>query len=75
MALRSATSGSQRSRVSGSAVAVKQLLKASGGGATASDVRSTERRAFRKLRSPGSVHAHNLLAYLHMAGVDVEETR
>ena len=60
---------------SGEGMTVRQIVEISGGGATASDVRSTERRAFRKLRSPGSVHAHNLLAYLHMAGVDVEETR
>mmetsp|Transcript_8785 Transcript_8785/g.19684 ORF Transcript_8785/g.19684 Transcript_8785/m.19684 type:complete len:706 (-) Transcript_8785:67-2184(-) len=49
---------------------VREIAEISGGSITMSDVRSAERRAFKKLRSPTSVHTHNLLAYLDWAGAD-----
>lgn len=48
---------------------VRQVVEACGGGITVSDVRSTERRALKKLRSPSVMHAHNLIAYLEMIGM------
>eukprot|EP00581_Thalassiosira_minuscula_P018026 CAMPEP_0183734574 /NCGR_PEP_ID=MMETSP0737-20130205/44195_1 /TAXON_ID=385413 /ORGANISM="Thalassiosira miniscula, Strain CCMP1093" /LENGTH=665 /DNA_ID=CAMNT_0025968087 /DNA_START=194 /DNA_END=2187 /DNA_ORIENTATION=- len=53
---------------SGEGMTVRQIVEISGGSISMSDVRSAERRAFKKLRSPTSVHTHNLLAYLDMAG-------
>lgn len=55
---------------SGEAKTVRQIVEMCGGSVTKSDVRAAERRAFRKLRSPASVHTHNLLAYLDMSGSD-----
>lgn len=49
---------------------IKQIVDACGGGITVADVRSTERRALKKLRSPSSIHSHNLVAYLDMVGID-----
>ena len=54
---------------SGEGKTVRQIVEISGGSVTMSDVRSAERRAFKKLRSPSSIHAHNLLAYLDLAGI------
>ena len=56
---------------SGTGKTVREIVEISGGGVTMSDVRSAERRAFKKLRSPTSVHTHNLLAYLDLAGADI----
>jgi RNA polymerase sigma factor (sigma-70 family) len=55
---------------SGTGKTVREIVEICGGGVTMSDVRSAERRAFKKLRSPTSVHTHNLLAYLDLAGAD-----
>mmetsp|Transcript_19761 Transcript_19761/g.40224 ORF Transcript_19761/g.40224 Transcript_19761/m.40224 type:complete len:780 (+) Transcript_19761:78-2417(+) len=55
---------------SGEGKTVREVVEMCGGSVTMSDVRSAERRAFKKLRSPKSVHTHNLLAYLDIAGVD-----
>lgn len=49
---------------------VKQVVEECGGEISISEVRSAERRAFKKLRSPNAVHAHNLVAYLEMADID-----
>ena len=57
---------------SGSGRTVREVAKLSGRSVSMADARSAERRAFRKLRSPASVHTHNLLAYLDLAGVDVK---
>ena len=38
-----------------------------------SDVRSTEQRALKKLRSPYTVHTYKLLAHLDFAGIDARE--
>jgi len=54
---------------------VRQVVEECGGGITVSDVRSAERRAFKKLRSPNALHAHNLVEYLEMAGIDFDPTR
>jgi RNA polymerase primary sigma factor len=51
---------------------VKQVVEECGGDISVAEVRSAERRAFKKLRSPNAVHAHNLVAYLEMADIDVE---
>lgn len=51
---------------------VKQVVEECGGDTSISEVRSAERRAFKKLRSPNAVHAHNLVAYLEMADIDID---
>ncbi|KAL7525805.1 hypothetical protein ACHAWF_001511 [Thalassiosira exigua] len=48
----------------GKGMTVRRVAELSGGSATIAEVRSAERRAFKKLRSPGSVHARDLMAYL-----------
>jgi RNA polymerase sigma factor (sigma-70 family) len=50
---------------------IREVALVCGGGISTSDVRTAERRAFKKLSSPNAVHAHNLLAYLDMAGIDL----
>ncbi|KAL3790010.1 hypothetical protein HJC23_011366 [Cyclotella cryptica] len=55
---------------SGEGKTVRQIVDMCGGSLTTADVRAAERRAFKKLRSPSSVHTHNLLAYLDMSGTD-----
>lgn len=49
---------------SGESKTVREIVELSGGMVSMADVRGAERRAFKKLRSPASVHTHNLLAYL-----------
>ena len=57
---------------SGEGKTVREIVELSGGVVSMADVRSAERRAFKKLRSPASVHTHNLLAYLDFGGcVDI----
>ena len=55
---------------SGEGKTVRQIVSLCKGSVTSSDVRAAERRAFKKLRSPTSVHTQNLLAYLDMTGAD-----
>lgn len=55
---------------SGEGKTVRQIVEMCKGSVTTSDVRAAERRAFRKLRSPTSVHTQNLLAYLDMTLTD-----
>ncbi|KAL3787781.1 hypothetical protein ACHAW5_007900 [Stephanodiscus triporus] len=43
---------------------VREIVELSGGMVSMADVRGAERRAFKKLQSPASVHTHYLLAYL-----------
>lgn len=52
---------------SGEGKKIKQIVEICGGSVTAAEVRSAERKAFKKLRSPSSVHTRNLLAYLDMS--------
>jgi RNA polymerase nonessential primary-like sigma factor len=47
-----------------------QVAKECGGMLSANDVRATERRAYKKLRSPHALARYKLLAYLDFAGVD-----
>lgn len=54
--------------VSKSAREVVEIL----GSLSVSDVTRSEKSAFRKLRSPYSVHTYNLLAFLDYIGVDAE---
>lgn len=54
---------------SGEGKSVREIVDLSGGIVSMADVRSAERRAFKKLRSPSSVHTHNLLAYLDLASI------
>mmetsp|Transcript_29228 Transcript_29228/g.42695 ORF Transcript_29228/g.42695 Transcript_29228/m.42695 type:complete len:288 (+) Transcript_29228:1-864(+) len=49
---------------------VRQVVEIFGGGVSMADVRSAEKRAFKKLRSPNSSHTRELLSYLHLAGID-----
>ncbi len=49
---------------------VRQVVEECGGGITVSDVRSAERRAFKKLRSPNSLHMYHLYEYFDIAGID-----
>ncbi len=58
---------------SGEGKTVREIVELSGNIVSMADVRSTERRAFKKLRSPSSVHTHNLLAYLDLASIQGEE--
>ena len=51
---------------------IKEVVKECGGSVSVNDVRSAERRAFKKLRSPNSLYAHNLLAYFEIAGIDLD---
>ncbi|EJK76961.1 hypothetical protein THAOC_01244 [Thalassiosira oceanica] len=53
---------------SGSSMSVREISDLSGGAVSLGEVRAVERRALARLRSPGSVHAHNLLAYLDGGG-------
>lgn len=55
---------------SGEGKTVPQIVELCGGSITTADVRAAERKALRKLRSPNSVHTHNLLAYLDMSDAD-----
>jgi RNA polymerase primary sigma factor len=50
----------------------RQVAEEYGGRLTSSEVRSTEKRALQKLRSPQSLATYKLLAYLDFAGVDRE---
>jgi len=54
---------------SGEGKTVREIVELSGNIVSMADVRSAERRAFKKLRSPSSVHTHNLLAYLDLASI------
>ena len=58
---------------SGECRTVREIVELSGGIVSMADVRAAERRAFRKLRSPASVHTHNLLAYLDFTGSTIED--
>jgi DNA-directed RNA polymerase sigma subunit (sigma70/sigma32) len=46
---------------------IRQIVEICGGSVTVTDVRNAERRALKKLKSPASVHTHNLLSYLDMS--------
>jgi RNA polymerase sigma factor (sigma-70 family) len=59
---------------SGECRTVREIVELSGGIVSMADVRAAERRAFRKLRSPASVHTHNLLAYLDFTGSTIEDS-
>ncbi len=54
---------------SGEGKTVRKIVELSGGIVSMANVRSAERRAFKKLQSPASVHAHNLLAIIRMTKV------
>jgi len=51
---------------------VREVVEMCGGNLSASDIRSAELRAFRKLRSPYSVHTYHLLGFLDYVGADVD---
>lgn len=59
---------------SGECRTVREIVELSGGIVSMADVRAAERRAFKKLRSPASVHTHNLLAYLDFNGSTIEDS-
>lgn len=50
----------------------KEVADEYGGRVSTSEIRSTEKRAFKKLRSPQALATYKLLAYLDFAGVDKE---
>jgi len=49
----------------------REVVEVCGGGISTADVRTAERRALRKLRSPNSLYAHNLVSYLGMANIQL----
>jgi len=49
---------------------IRQIAEECGGGITLADVRSVERRAFKKLRSPNALYTHNLISFMELAGID-----
>jgi RNA polymerase sigma factor (sigma-70 family) len=51
---------------------VKEVAEECGGGVSVSEIRSVEKRAFKKLRNPSALHAHNLMDFLDMIGVKGE---
>ena len=51
---------------------VREVVEMCGGNLSASDIRSAELRAFRKLRSPYSMHTYHLLGFLDYVGADVD---
>jgi len=51
---------------------IREVVEACGGDISVTDVRSAERRAFKKLRSPNAVQAHNLVAYFEMADISFD---
>jgi DNA-directed RNA polymerase sigma subunit (sigma70/sigma32) len=53
----------------------RQVAEECGNALTVAEVRSTERRAFQKLRSPQALANYQLLAYLDFAGVDRDTLR
>ena len=53
---------------SGQSMSVREISDLSGGAVSLNEVRAAERRALARLRSPSSVHAHNLVAYLDDGG-------
>lgn len=48
---------------------VREVVEVCGGTISMADVRSAERRAFKKLRAPNTAHAHNLMAFLDYTDV------
>ena len=54
---------------------VKEVAEECGGGVSISDIRSVEKRAFKKLRNPSALHAHNLMDFLGMVGVKIEVSK
>lgn len=49
---------------------VRQVAEAFGGAITMAEVRTRERRAYSRLRSPHALSTYSLLGYLDLAGVD-----
>jgi DNA-directed RNA polymerase sigma subunit (sigma70/sigma32) len=54
---------------------VREVVEICGGTLSVSDVRTTEMRAFRKLRSPYSVHTFHLLGFLDYVGADIKTVK
>ena len=50
---------------------VRQVAEEFGGMLSMHEIRRTEKRAFRKLRSPNSLATYKFLAYLDFAGIDI----
>lgn len=48
---------------------VREVVDLCGGAVSMSEVRSAERRAFKKLRSPNTMHSHNLMSFLDQIDV------
>ena len=54
---------------------VREVAELCGGSLSLTDVRTTEMRAFRKLRSPFSIHTNHLLDFLDYVGADVDSKK
>jgi DNA-directed RNA polymerase sigma subunit (sigma70/sigma32) len=55
----------------GQSRSVREVAEECGGGLSISDIRTVEKRAFRKLRNPSTLHAHKLIDFLDVLGVPV----
>lgn len=53
----------------------REVAEECGGRLSASEIRSTEQRALKKLRSPVALATHKLLTYLDFANVDIETVK
>lgn len=54
---------------------VREVVEMCGGALSLSEVRTAELRAFRKLRSPYSVHNYHLLGFLDYVGADASTVK
>lgn len=54
---------------------VREVVEVCGGGVTLADVRSAERRAFKKLRSPHALHARDLASFLEECDIECDPFR
>lgn len=54
---------------------VREVVEVCGGSISQADVRSAEKRAMKKLRSPNALHTHNLMAFLEECDADYNTFR
>ena len=54
---------------------IREVAEICGGSLRLSDIRTAEMRAFRKLRSPYSVHTSHLYQFLDFVGADLESLK
>lgn len=54
---------------------IREVVEMCGGTLSVSDVRTAELRAFRKLRSPYSIHTFHLMGFLDYVGADAKTVK